>query len=52
MKKEENNKNLTSFANHLISQYGERGTECCIKKNSVGMFRSEMGVENVKVVKN
>jgi len=28
MKKTENNKNLTSFAEHLDSQYGKRGTEC------------------------
>jgi len=27
MKKEENNKNLTSFAEHLNIQYGKRGTE-------------------------
>jgi len=27
MKKTENNKNLTSFADHLDSQYGKRGTE-------------------------
>jgi len=27
MKKNENNKNLTSFAAHLDSQYGQRGTE-------------------------
>jgi len=27
MKKVENNKNLTSFADHLNSQYGKRGTE-------------------------
>jgi len=27
MKRIENNKNLTSFADHLNSQYGERGTE-------------------------
>lgn len=27
MKKTANNKNLTSFAEHLNSQYGERGTE-------------------------
>jgi DNA-binding XRE family transcriptional regulator len=27
MKKIENNKNLTSFAKHLDSQYGKRGTE-------------------------
>ena len=27
MKKTENNKNLTSFADHLNSQYGKRGTE-------------------------
>jgi len=28
MKKTENNKNLTSFAEHLDSQYGKRGTAC------------------------
>ena len=27
MKKRENDKNLTSFADHLDSQYGKRGTE-------------------------
>ena len=27
MKKTENNKNLTSFTDHLNSQYGKRGTE-------------------------
>ena len=27
MKKKENNKNLTPFAEHLNSQYGKRGTE-------------------------